>query len=444
MSKNVSKLKFLLLFTFLIMSSVPLFAQIWTLKQCIDSAQIHNQNLQISRNNMEMGMEKEKEAKSNLIPKVKFSGDYKYFFDQPTQLMPQSAFGGPEGVFKDIQFGTPHSFNLGLQAALPLYNPQVYGAIKTTKVASELNQLQFKKTREEVYYNISNLYYNAQVLKHQLQFVEDNLQNTSKLLKTVELLYKQKLARHSDVEKIQLQKQRLLTQKKTVENNLLQVNNLLRFNIGIPLDRPFDVETDIQYQPEISYTHNIIVDLQLANTKKDLIVTELKTLKNSRIPSLSLYGGYSEVGFGYRGDPENFLNFYPSSLVGVQLSFPVFNGMVTKRKINQKKIELKNTEIQVSLLNRQNTMQIENARRQRNVALTTIQNTNSQIKLAQSVYDQTVLQQKEGVASLTDVLMAENALNEAQQNNIAAIINYLKADLELKKLTGNIESIKEK
>ncbi len=428
------------LFSFLVLLfSLPVKAQVWTLKQCIDSAQIHNQNLQISRNNVEMGLEKTKEAKSNLIPKVKFTGDYKYFFDQPTQLMPQAAFGGPEGVFKEVKFGTPHNFNLALQAALPLYNPKVYGAIKTTKVASELNKLQYKKTREEVYYNISNLYYNAQVLKHQLQFVEDNLQNTSKLLKTVELLYKQKLAMRSDVEKIQLQKEHLLTQKKTVENTIVQVNNLLKFNIGIPLSQPFDVESSIQYQPEINYTHNIIVDLQLANTKKDLLTTELKTLKNSRIPSLSLYGSYSEVGFGYRGDPKNFLNFYPTSLVGVQLSIPVFNGMVTKRKINQKKIEIKNTELQVSLLSRQNTMQIENARRQRNVAFITIKNTRSQIKLAQSVYDQTVLQQKQGLANITDVLMADSDLKEAQQNYIAATINYLKADLELKKLTGNID-----
>jgi len=433
------------LFSFLVLLfSLPVQAQVWTLKQCIDSAQIHNQNLQISRNNVEMGMEKTKEAKSNLIPKVKFTGDYKYFFNQPTQLMPQSAFGGPAGVFKEIKFGTPHNFNLGVQAALPLYNPKVYGAIKTTKVAVELNKLQYKKTREEVYYNISNLYYNAQVLKYQLKFVENNLQNTSRLLKTMNLLHEQKLAKRSDVEKIQLQKARLLTQKKTVENTLTQVNNLLKFNIGIPLSQMLDVETDIHYQPEINYTHNIIVDLQLANTKKNLLTTELKTLKNSRIPSLSLYGSYAEVGFGYDKKPNDFLKFYSTSLVGLQLSIPVFNGMVTKRKIDQKKIEIKNTELQVSLLSKQNTMQIENARRQRNVALTTIKNTRSQIKLAQSIYDQTVLQQKEGLASLTDVLMADNTLKDAQQNNIAAIINYLKADLELKKLTGNIESISKK
>jgi len=150
------------------------------------------------------------------------------------------------------------------------------------------------------------------------------------------LLYEQKLAKRSDVEKIQLQKARLLTQKKTVENTLTQVNNLLKFNIGIPLSQMLDVETDIHYQPKINYTHNIIVDLQLANTKKNLLTTELKTLKNSRIPSLSLYGSYAEVGFGYDKKPNDFLKFYSTSLVGLQLSIPVFNGMVTKEDRSKK------------------------------------------------------------------------------------------------------------
>jgi OMF family outer membrane factor len=48
------------------------------------------------------------------------------------------------------------------------------------------------------------------------------------------------------------------------------------------------------------------------------------------------------------------------------------------------------------------------------------------------------LQQKSGTASFTDVLLSDNALREAQQSNISAVIDYLKADLELKKLTGNI------
>jgi len=38
--------------------------------------------------------------------------------------------------------------------------------------------------------------------------------------------------------------------------------------------------------------------------------------------------------------------------------------------------------------------------------------------------------------------MADNALRDVQQQYLSAIIEYLKADLELKKLTGNFKTIK--
>ena len=75
---------------------------------------------------------------------------------------------------------------------------------------------------------------------------------------------------------------------------------------------------------------------------------------------------------------------------------------------------------------------------QRKIAQQTAETTTKQIQLAETIYEQTVLQQKQGTANLTDVLLADNALREAQQTYLSAVIDYLKADLELKKLTGNI------
>jgi len=210
--------------------------------------------------------------------------------------------------------------------------------------------------------------------------------------------------------------------------------------MGIPTDQPFEVEKEIRYQTRPGYTPNLPVDIQLLNQKTNLLNTELKTLKNSRLPSVSLYGAYNEVGFGYDKAPNQFLNFYPTSFAGLQITVPLFNGTVTKRKINRKKIELTNSELRLSLLTEKNDIEILNASRQRDVALKNITNTSEQINLARSLYEHTVLQQEQGLANITDVLMADKNLKEAQQNNIAAIVNYLKADLELKKLTGNIDT----
>jgi len=430
------KFSFLLLFALVITFQTN--AQVWTLEQCIDTAQVHNKNLQISKNEVLMSAEKEKEVKANLIPKVKFSADYKYFFDLPYQLMPKSAFGGPDGVFSAIQFGTPNNINVGLQAAMPLYNPDLYGGMKKAKVAKKITDLKYEKTKEDVFFDISNLYYNAQILKHQLAFIDSNLDNTNKLLKTMNLLHEQLLAKKTDVQKIELQKSTLETQRETVVANLDQVLSFLKLNIGLNEEQNIDVNYEITYNNNITYEKNETNDIKLANTKKELLATELKTLKNSRLPSVSLYGSYSQVGFGYDGEPESFLDFYPTSFVGLQISVPIFNGTITKKQISQKKIEIDNSELQLSLLNDQTKIKISNAEKLRQVALRNITNTTSQIKLAASVYKQTVEQQKHGIASLTDVLMADSKLKEAQQDYISAVVNYLKADLELKKITGNI------
>jgi OMF family outer membrane factor len=387
---------------------------------------------------MALATEKHSEAKANLIPKISLNADYKYFAELPYQLMPQSAFGGPEGMYKEVQMGVPHNMSANIQVALPVYNSQVYGAIEATKIASELTGLQYKKTEEQVFFEISNLYYNAQILIHQKAFIESNLANTGKLLNNLKLLYEQQMIKKSDVSKVELQKEQLTTQLNLVENNVEQVMNALKLLMGIPFQQNIQIEAGIQKKDAVNYTNSLPVDLQIAFTQNKLLSSELSTLKDSRLPTVSLFGTYGQTGFGYDEKPNDFLNFYPTTFAGLQLSVPLFNGTVTKRKINQKKLEIENNQLQIELVKDQNQMQIENATRLRAVNRQTIENTQNQIELANMVYNEMVLQQKEGTATLTDVLLADNAVREAQASNLSAIVEYLKADLELKKLTGNI------
>ena len=417
--------------------------EVWTLKQCIDTAQVYNKTLQINRNHISISEQREKEAKANLIPKVTANADYKYFMELPTQLMPMNALNpqAPEGQFRDLQFGVPHNINANVQLAMPLYNPQIYGAIENTKIANELTQLQFQKSEEQVLFDITTLYYNAQILKHQLDFLESNLINTQKLLKNMELLKEQLLAKGTDVSKVKLQAEQLGTQRENVYSKYLQVLNALKLNIGIPLERNITVVSEIEQQALTETNVENILDLKIIQTQNKLLNTELNTLNKSRfLPSLNLIASYGTTGFGYDKTPNDFLKFYPIGFAGLQLTYPLFNGTVTKRKINQKKLEINNNELQAQLISDKTEMEIENAIRQRTIAQNTIANTENQIDLAKTIYEQTILQQKQGTANLTDILLADNALREAQQNYLNAVIDYLNADLELKKITGTIKN----
>jgi OMF family outer membrane factor len=422
------------------MIGVKMYAQEMSLQQCLDTAKAHNSMLRVAKNNTLIGTERRKEAVANLLPKININADYRYFFDLPTQLMPLSTFNpsAPEGQFKEAQFGVSHNIGVNAQLAMPLYNPQVYGAIQTTKVAEELSQLQYKKSEEQIYVEVSNLYYNAQIINKQIEFLESNIINSEKLLKNMKLLKEQQMSKGSDVSKIELQLAQLQTQKTTAKSKLQQVFNALKFNMGMALNKEISLSSNINLIQETNYGNNNPTDISIANTQKKLALTELQNMKRSRLPSLSFVASYGTTGFGYDKKPNDFLKFFPVNFTGIQFSYPLFAGTVTLRKINQKKLELQNSELQQSIATEQNKMQIQNATLQGEVAKQNIATTQLQIKQAQTIYQQTLLQQKEGLASLTDVLLADTALREAQQNYLVAIVDYLKADLELKKATGNL------
>ena len=113
---NIHKLKPTLLLVLTLVIISPLQAQLWSLQQCIDTAQVKNKMLQISQNNVSIGEQRHKEAVAGLIPKVNINGDYKYYFDLPYQLMPLSTFDptAPAGQFKEAQFGVPHNMNFNV------------------------------------------------------------------------------------------------------------------------------------------------------------------------------------------------------------------------------------------------------------------------------------------------------------------------------------------
>ena len=420
-------------------------AQVWSLQQCIDTAQVYNKKLQVNRNDIAIGEQREKEAKANLNPKVTANADYKYFTNLPYQLLPLNALNpaAPEGEFRAAQFGVPHNINLNLQFSMPLYNPQLYGAIQTTKIASEWIELQYQKLEEQIFFDISNLYYNAQILHHQLAFIDSNLINAERLFKNMQLLNEQLLVKGTDVSKVKLQVAQLTSQKVGVKSKYEQVLNALKFTIGLSLENNLQIETNILYENSFEYSSLSTFDFRMAIIKNRWLGLELNTLNKSRyLPSVNLFANYGTTGFGYNGKPNGFLDFYPIGFAGIQLSYPLFSGTVTERKINQKTLELKNNELQMGLINEQNYLQVENAKLQRKTAKNTVETLTEQIQLAQIIYEQTIVQQKLGTATLTDILLADNSLREAQQTYLSAVIDYLKADLELKKFTGNISLTK--
>jgi OMF family outer membrane factor len=436
--KGLKRVQLLMLILFM---SITVQAQKLSLEQCVDTALIYNRNIKLSQHDVNISIEKSREIRGNLLPKLNAVADYRYYTDLPYQIMPAEAFGGPAGTYKEVQFGVPQSMNANLQFAVPLFNMTALNAIKSTRIATELSEIQKTKTDEDVVLDVSNAYYNAQILLTQITFLDSNIINTGKLVKTTTLLYRQQIAKGTDVDRLKLQVEQISTQRSTVISQYQQVLNALKFLMGLPISDSIEVLITEKSIVKPGFNSRITTDVLLIDKKIEFNNSELSGLKNLRLPTLSAYGVYGTTGFGTTGS-DSFFNFHPIGYVGAQLSVPLFNGRITQHKIAGKRIEIEKSNIQKELITEKSKLDLRNAEMQYSLATKNISVVSSQIDLAKRIYDNTVLQNQQGMANITDLLLADNALRESQQNYLVALINLRRAELEYKRLTGNLITMK--
>jgi OMF family outer membrane factor len=423
----------------LFLSSINLYGQTWTLEQCIDSAFANNQRIAIAENTQELSALKQKEVKSNLLPKLSINGEYKYFIELPYQLMPLSVFGGPEGQFKEAQFGVPHNINANVLLQVPIYSSGLMGNINKLETSQKIVELEVQKTYDQIYFEVSNIYRNAQLLKNQMVFIDSTISNTERVKQNIELLAEQKLANQNDVKKLELKISTLQSYHANLDVKLQQIYNALQLLTGSA--STIEVEDNILMIDLMQYEDNGNKDIEIIQLQQEIINIDLKSLKQSKyIPEVGFVATYGTQGFGYDQSPNQFLNFYPIGYAGIRFSYPIFNGTVTNKKIDQKNLELENLKLKEELTIDAQQVEIENAVLQLENAFNNVTLSEQQVDLAQSIYEQEEKKHKQGLISVNDLMIAQNELIQNQQNYLQSIAEFLAADLELKKLTNNISN----
>jgi outer membrane protein len=127
--------------------------------------------------------------------------------------------------------------------------------------------------------------------------------------------------------------------------------------------------------------------------------------------------------------------------VDLNLKIPIFSGFETRSKVRQADIQLRT--IKEDLIDTKLSLDLAyaNAQTQINNSIITIENQKENAQLAQNVLKNTKNNYIQGLASLTDLLDAENAFTEAQNNYTFAILDYKLAEIQLIKSKGELKSL---
>jgi outer membrane protein TolC len=416
-----------------------IYAQELNLEMCLNMADTANLSIRNSR--IDVAINKKQIAVYNAarLPKLNFSGDYKYNAIIPGQVIPAQMFGGPPGTYSTVKFGVPYNFGNTLQFSQILYNPQLNYGIQALNLNQKIIEIQEKMTELDVKYQVASTYFNLQALDRQLNFLSQNSINLKKIIANTDLFVKQGMILETEKDKLSIN---LLT----IENNLLtiqatktQLETLLKILIGIEDEKSITLSKDEMIQKSILVDQSTITrpELELIEVQLALNHEERKGTNMAYLPSLSFYAAYN---YTYNMNPDDdYRTGINSSFFGLRLDWNLFDGFEKlhsqqKNKLNRSKLETQN-----QLLTQQIQMETQNNKRQIDIQLKSLEISKKQLELAEKVFKQVEIQYNQGTVNANDFINAENSLQQAQTNIVSTYVQLRQAELNYLKSIGNIK-----
>ena len=129
------------------------------------------------------------------------------------------------------------------------------------------------------------------------------------------------------------------------------------------------------------------------------------------------------------------------SAIALNLNIPIFTGFGTRARVRMAQIDIEKNKVDKDDTKLALDLAYENARTQIENSIITISNQKENVALAQEVLDNTQNNYQQGLASLTDLLDAENSLIQSQNSYSSALLDYKLAEIQLTKSRGELKTL---
>lgn len=396
---------------------------------------------------------KVKETTGIGLPQVSAGLEVSDFLYIPTSLVPAEFFGGAPGTFAAVQFGVKWNTTASMSASQLLFSNDYLVGLEAARVYRELARKATDATRVEVNGNIRKAYYTTLVNEERAKLLDLNIDRLQNLFTQVEALNKAGFAEKLDVDRLKVNLQNLRTERTKVTSLVQLSYNLLRFQMSMPQDQqialtdklenlklemPADMADAADTKAPFNYSQR--VEYRLLETQRQLNTLDLRRYRGAYLPTLAAFGTWSGSRLNSQFDaftPGN--QWFPTLIIGARLGINLFDGLQRERRIDQARLAVAKNDNTMTSLKQGIDLQIANARTTLINAQRTLTSQKDNVDLATEVVRVTKIKYEKGVGSNIEVLDAETALKEAQNNYIVALSDALIAEVDYQIAQGQLK-----
>lgn len=388
------------------------------------------------------------EVRSRALPQISANGNLTYNPILQTSVIDGSSFGQP-GTSIQATFGQKWTSTAGVSLSQAIFDQAVFTGLRAAKSTREFYQINNQLTEEQVIERVANNYYSVYVQRERLALLDSNYVNTTKVRDIVKGQFDNGLAKKIDLDRIVVKMSNIDTDRQQVKNQITLQENALKFYMGMPIETVIEIpKEEFEVVPaaltELPNVENR-TEYLLLKKQEELLVFKKKSVQAEYYPTLSLTAGYNYIGqgpeFPWFEKPAAGVYWSDYSGIGLNLKVPIFTGFGTRARVRQADVnirslqeDIKDTKLSLDLDYRNAIADMENN-------LVTINNQKENMQLATEILSNTKNNYLQGLASLTDLLDAENAQLEAQNNYTRAILNYKIAEVALIKSKGELKTL---
>lgn len=396
-----------------------------------------------------------KEVKSIGMPSVSGGIDYSYYFYVPLQpvqdfigptvyqiLEAESLATAPTGPPETFELGfvQPHALTAKVGVNQLIFDGSYLYAIKGAKLYKELSRKQMDATEQTIKADVTKAYLAVLIARENLVNIQDNIKTLTVSLSEVKAMYEAGFMESLDVDRLQLSFDELAIQEENITEFIKLSENLLKFQMGYPIDEDislaetieglvekFDAEAALAYELNPSQR----AEFRLLEATQDLNNIDLKRNKAAYYPSVAGFASYQQSLQRQNLFDGDEVGFLPTGVVGLGINIPIYDGGEKSAKIQKVKLNMEKVELQKAEFERGMKLQVRNAESSYRNTKRMLANRKKALAMNESIYDRTKIKFKEGVGSSVEVTQAENSLYSAQNLYISALYDLLQAKVDL-------------
>jgi outer membrane protein len=351
--------------------------------------------------------------------------------------------GGDFGTIA-AQFGVPWTASAGVDLSQLLFDGQVFVGLKARGAVLDFYKKTAEVTQEQIKANVMKIYYQLVVGKSQLTSLDANIERFEKLLKDIREIYKNGFAERLDIDKVQVQLNNIKTEKEKIVNALTAGNSGLKFLMGMPQQEELvltDTLSDESLKDNIlneAYDYKNRKEFQLLTVAEQLGNYNISRYKLSKIPTVAAFGSFSKnaqrSSFNFFGKGD----WFTTSLIGIKIAVPIFDGNRKNALIQQSRYELQKTQNNIEQLKQSIDYDVAQSRIKMTSALLTMDNQKQNTVLAENVYNTTKKKYEQGLAKNEEIYNAQAELKIAQTNYYSSLYDAITAKIDWLKAAGKL------